>query len=71
MDNNPDFEIIPESEGKVNNLFTIYSMSGDPEDFSNFVDYDYDVGWITALSEVMSTEEIFNLVKNITEYIKM
>ncbi len=70
MDNNPDFEIIPESEGKVNNLFTIYSMSGDPEDFSNFVDYDYDVGLITALSEVMSTEEIFNFVKNITEYIK-
>ena len=24
MDNNPDFEKIPDSEGKINNLFTIY-----------------------------------------------
>ena len=63
MDNNIDFETIPDSEGKVNNLFTMYSMSGDPDDFSSLVDYDYDVGLITALSKVMSTEEIFNFVK--------
>ena len=70
MDDNPNFETIPQSEGKVNNLFTIYSISGDPEDFSSFVDYDYQVGLITALSKVMSTEEIFNFVMKITEYIK-
>ncbi len=70
MDNNPDFEKIPDSEGKINNLFTIYSISGDQADFSNFVDYDYEVGIITALSKVMSTEEIFDFVGNITKYIK-
>ena len=70
MDNNIDFETIPDSEGKVNNLFTMYSMSGDLDDFSSLVDYDYHVGLITALSKVMSTEEIFNFVKNTSDFIK-
>ena len=69
MDNNEDFKTIPESEGKVNNLFTLYSMSGDPDDFSGFVDYDYEVGLITALSKTMSTEEIFEFINKITQYI--
>ncbi|MCS5653367.1 MAG: MMPL family transporter, partial [Candidatus Marinimicrobia bacterium] len=41
MDDDPDFETIPEDQGKVNNLFSMYSMSGDPEDFSALVDYEY------------------------------
>jgi len=48
MDDNPDFETIPDTREKVNNLFTMYSMSGDPDDFSSMVDYDYKVGLITA-----------------------
>ena len=69
MDDDPDFETIPEDQGKVNNLFSMYSMSGDPEDFSAMVDYEYSVGLVTALSRVMSTEEIISIVDEIEEYV--
>ena len=69
MDDDPDFETIPEDQGKVNNLFSMYSMSGDPEDFSAMVDYEYSVGLVTALSRVMSTEEIISIVDKIEEYV--
>ncbi len=69
MDDDPDFETIPEVQGKVNNLFSMYSMSGDPEDFSALVDYEYSVGLVTALSRVMSTEEIISIVDEIEEYV--
>jgi hypothetical protein len=69
MDDNPEFETIPDSRDKVNNLFTMYSMSGDPDDFSTLVDYDYEVGLITALSKEMSTDEIFEYVKKLDTFI--
>ena len=69
MDDDPAFETVPENREKVNNLFTMYSMSGDPEDFSSMVDYDYSAGLITALSRVMSTDEIFSFVGRINTYI--
>ena len=69
MDDNPEFETIPDSRDKVNNLFTMYSMSGDPDDFSTLVDYDYEVGLITALSKEMSTDEIFEYVKKLDKFI--
>ena len=40
MDDDPQFETVPVERDKVNNLFTMYSMSGDPDDFSSLVDYD-------------------------------
>ena len=70
MDDDPAFESIPKERGKVNNLFSMYSMSGDPEDFSSLVDYEYRIGLVTALSRVMSTEEIFSIVEKIEEYVK-
>jgi len=69
MDDDPDYETIPEDQGKVNNLFSMYSMSGDPEDFSAMVDYEYSVGLVTALSRVMTTEEIISIVDQIEEYV--
>ena len=69
MDDNPDFESIPKEQDKVNNLFSMYSMSGDPEDFSSMVDYEYSVGLVTALSRVMSTDEIISLVGDIEEHV--
>jgi hypothetical protein len=69
MDDDPAFETIPDSRDKVNNLFTMYSMSGDPDDFSSMVDYNYEVGLVTALSKVMSTNEIFDYVESMDAYI--
>lgn len=62
MDDNPEFETIPNSKEKINNLYTMYSMSGDLDDFSSMVDYDYKVGLITAFSQSMTTNEIFKFV---------
>lgn len=44
-------------------------MSGDPDDFSSMVDYDFKTGLITALGLVMSTEEIFSYVNHLNSYI--
>ena len=69
MDDDPAFETIPDTREKVNNLFTMYSMSGDQDDFSSLVDYDYEVGLITALSKAMSTDDIFVYVENLDNFI--
>ena len=69
MDDDPAYEIIPDTRGKVNNLFTMYSMSGDPDDFSSLVDYDYSVGLTTALMRNMSSKEIISFVEDIEELI--
>ncbi|MBT4155450.1 MAG: MMPL family transporter, partial [Candidatus Marinimicrobia bacterium] len=69
MDDDIAFETIPENREKVNNLFTMYSMSGDPDDFSSMVDYNYEVGLVTALSKIMSTDEIFSYVEKMDAYI--
>ena len=68
MDNDPEFEMIPDERDKINNLFTMYSMSGDPDDFSTMVDYDYSVGLVTSLSRVMTTDEIVSTVDKIENY---
>ena len=69
MDDSLKYESIPKRREKVNNLFTMYSMSGDPDDFSAMIDYDYTVGLITALSTVMTTEEVFSFVVSVSNYI--
>ena len=69
MDDDPDFESIPQEQNKVNNLFSMYSISGDPEDFSSMIDSEYGVGLVTALSRVMSTDEIISIVGNIEEHV--
>ena len=43
-------------------------MSGDPDDFSTMVDYDYSVGLVTSLSRVMTTDEIISTVDKIESY---
>ncbi len=70
MDDDPEFETIPESRGKVNNLFTLYSMSGDPDDFSSLVDYDYQTGLITALMGSITTSMIVEFVQDIENTIQ-
>jgi len=67
--NDPAYEVIPDTRGKVNNLFTLYSMSGDPEDFESLVDYDYETGLITALMRTISTAEIAQFVNETETFI--
>ncbi|AUP78470.1 efflux RND transporter permease subunit [Flavivirga eckloniae] len=40
-ENNPDFYTIPDDKELIAQYFLLYSASGDPTDFDNYVDYDY------------------------------
>lgn len=68
-DNDPAFETIPDTREKVNNLFTMYSMSGDPDDFSALVDYDYKKGLATSMMRSISTKEVVTLVEEIETFL--
>ena len=70
MDDDPKFEIIPESKEKVSNLFTLYSMSGTLDDFSSLIDYEYQTGLITALMGHITTTVIIEFVRDTEEMIQ-
>ena len=70
MNNDPKFEVIPENRGQINNLFTMYSMSGDPDDFNALVDYDYKKGLITSMINSISTIESVEMVQGLESFIK-
>ena len=67
MDDSAAYEVIPDSRAKVANLLTLYSMAGDPNDFSRLVDYDYQTGIITATFRMSSTEKLVAMVDRIEE----
>lgn len=69
MDDDPEYEIIPDSEEKVSNLFTLYSMSADPDDFESLVNSDFDTGIINFLLKSVSTEKAYEIVKSTEMYI--
>ena len=70
MNDDIRYEVVPIERGKINNLFTMYSMSGDSEDFEALVDYDYKIGLITAFADVMSTDQIFSYTNQLNEHIE-
>ena len=69
MDDSLKYESIPSTREKVNNLFTMYYMSGDQDGLSSMIDHDYENTLITSLSSIMSTEDIFSFVGSMTTYI--
>ena len=69
MNNDSSYQNIPETRGKVNNLFTMYSMSGNPDDFASLVNYEYDKGLITAMMHTVSTKNVVQIVENIENFL--
>ena len=70
MDDSSKYYTIPESRDKINNLFFMYSMSGDEDDFSSLVNpYTYDNGLITGMMQSISTKETVKLVSQLENYI--
>ena len=69
MDKNPEFNAIPQNGDKISNLLAMYSMSGDSDDLFSLVDYSYNTSLITALSSVMSTEQIISFVEHIQSHV--
>ena len=70
MDDNPEFEFIPDTEEKVSNLFTLYSFSSEPEDFESIVNSEYNTGIINFLLTSVSTEKAHDIVKSTENYIE-
>ena len=70
MDDDEDYEKIPDQSQKVNNLLTMYTVSGGSDELSKLADNSYRSALITSLSSTMSTNEVFSYVKSITAYIK-
>jgi hypothetical protein len=58
----PAFEVIPDTLGKVAELFFLYEMSGDPEDFERMVDMNYNHALLTARVNSSSTKAISSVV---------
>jgi hypothetical protein len=48
----------------------MYSMSGDPDDFSSMVDYEYKKGLATSMMRSISTSEIVELVDEIEVFLQ-
>ena len=69
LDDDPDYETIPDTRGKVNNLFTLYAMSGDPDDFSSLVDYEYSSGLMTTFMRNMTSSLIIEYVESTHDFI--
>ena len=69
MDNNPEFNTIPKNGNKISNLLAMYSMSGDGDDLDSVVDYNYNTSLITALSSMMSTDQIISFVEHIHSHV--
>ena len=69
MDDSVKYEVIPETRAKVANLLTLYSMSGDPDDFNALVDYDYQTALINATMKVVSTAKMVEIVDHMDEYL--
>ena len=65
-----EYEIIPQDREKINNLFTMYHMSGDKDDLLSMIDHDHKTSLITSLSTAMGTEDVFSFVESISKYIK-
>ena len=69
MDNNIDYKFIPKERDKINNLFTMYSMSGDSDDFETLVNYGYDTGIITTMMHTVSTKDVVQLSNQIQHFL--
>ena len=65
----PRYNNIPNNKDKINNLFTMYSLTGDPEDFGSLVNYEYNTGIITAMMHTISTREIIHLNDQINNFL--
>ena len=63
------YYVIPESKALVAQYLLLYSISGDPEDFDQVVDYEYKKGHLIGRVNVVGTVEIATVVDDIETYV--
>ncbi len=65
-----EYDKIPETREAVAQYFVLYSMSGDPEDFENFVDFDYTKALLTVqykADDIETINKIENTIRDLTQ----
>lgn len=63
----PGYDAIPDSRDGVAQYLELYSMSGDPEDFEQLVDFNYENAQLLIRIDEASSETILGLVDHIKE----
>ena len=69
MDDDENYETIPESRAKINNLFFLYQMNED-SDVSSLINDDNEAIVLTALMKTFSTSDMTIFKQNIENYIQ-
>ncbi len=69
-ENNTDYYIIPSDRDLVAQYFLLYSASGDPTDFDNYVDYDYRLANIRLRLDTGEYKYEKPVVDSINKYIE-
>ena len=64
----PEMEVIPDSQDLVAQYLLLYSFSGDPDDFDEIVDYDYQHANVSVFLRSDSTLEIERVVDTIQDF---
>jgi len=63
------FSVIPDTAEMVSQFLLLYSMSGDPEDFETYVDYDYQNANLVVWMKDDSSKHAEVLVRNIRQFL--
>jgi predicted RND superfamily exporter protein len=69
-EDDPAYYTIPETRDLVAQYLLLYSMSGDPEDFEEVVDYEYRKAHLTGRLTESGTREISEIVRKVEQYIE-
>jgi hydrophobe/amphiphile efflux-3 (HAE3) family protein len=64
-----EFDTIPDSREAVAQYLLLYSLSGDPDDFDEVVDYDYQKANMTAILKDDHTDVVKSVAERIGEYV--
>ncbi|NOZ03907.1 MAG: RND family transporter [FCB group bacterium] len=67
---NLEFERIPDSEALIAQYLLLYSMSGDPGDFEDIVDYDYQRAKIRIMIRTSDQDDHKRLYRDLRHYAK-
>ncbi len=65
-----EFNTIPDSRDAVAQYLLLYSLSGDPDDFDEVIDYDYRQANITMMMKSDHTSVVERLVEKINRYVE-
>ncbi len=64
----PEMEVIPTDRDLVAQYLLLYSFSGDPDDFDEVVDYDYQHANVSFFLRSDNTEDVYRVVQRVQDF---